>query len=103
MWAKRRGIPLVGTGDIHVPRQIDRTYTLVQADKDPVSIVRAIRAGRVEIVTEPLPVAEMAMIVAELVLRNEMLSTRFWRRLPTVFADVYGRRPHRVGRLPSYA
>jgi len=103
LWANRRGVPIVGTGDIHVPRQIDRTYSMVRAQKDPVSIVRAIRAGSVEVVTEPLPLAEMAIILAELSLRHEMLSTRFWRRLPTVFADVYGRRPHRIRRLASYA
>lgn len=103
MFCNRRGIPLVGTGDIHLPRQMNRTYSLVQADRDPLSIVRAIRRGDVEVVTEPLPVADMAMVMAELMIRNQLFSRRFWKRLPTVFADVYGRRPHRAHELASYA
>lgn len=99
-FCKRRGIPLVGTGDIHLPRQMNKTYSLVDADKDATSIVRAVRAGLVEVVTEPLSLAEMAMIMAELTVRNQVMSPRFWRRLPTVFADVYGRRPHRADVLP---
>ncbi len=102
-FCKRRGIPLVGTGDIHLPRQINRTYSLVEADRDPVSIVRAIRAGRVEVVTEPMSLADMALVMGELTVRNQLLSPRFWKRLPTVFADVYGRRPHRAHALESYA
>ena len=102
-FCKRRGIPLVGTGDIHLPRQINRTYSLVQAERDPVAIVRAIRSGFVEVVTEPLSLADMALVMGELTLRNQLLSPSFWKRLPTVFADVYGRRPHRAHELASYA
>ena len=98
-FCKRRGIPLVGTGDIHLPRQMNRTYSLVEAERDPVSIVRAIRAGQVEVVTEPISLVDMALLMGELSMRNQLLSSRFWKRLPTVFADVYGRRPHAAHEL----
>ena len=93
-FCKRRGIPLVGTGDVHLPRQMNRTYSLVEAERDPDSIVRAIRAGRVEVVTEPLSLVDMALTMGELTLRNQLLSRRFWQRLPTVVADFCGCRPH---------
>jgi hypothetical protein len=102
-FCKRRGIPLVGTGDIHLPRQMNRTYSIVEAQRDPVSIVRAIRAGLVEVVTEPLSLVDMALIMGELTVHNQLLSPRFWKRLPTVFADVYARRPHQAHELAGYA
>jgi len=81
--------PLVATGDIHLPDQIDRTYCLVEADKDPRSIVDAVRAGRIETVTEPMTVAQMAWMFGRLQARNHLGSLRSWRRLPRVFLDLY--------------
>ena len=53
-WAGRHGKPMVGNGDVHRLRQLGTTYSLVQAQCDPQSICDAIRAGRVEVRTEPL-------------------------------------------------
>lgn len=54
-WAIRHGKPLVGNGDVHRLAQLGTTYSLVEAEPDPQSICDAIRAGRVEVRTEPLP------------------------------------------------
>ena len=53
--AKERGIPLVGTSDLHNLRWMGYNYTLVDADKDPESIVRAVRGNKIKLVTQPLP------------------------------------------------
>jgi predicted metal-dependent phosphoesterase TrpH len=53
-WATRHGKPLVGNCDVHRLTQLGSTYSIVDAERDPRSICEAIRAGRVEICTEPL-------------------------------------------------
>jgi hypothetical protein len=54
-WAHARGKPLVGNTDVHVLDQMGTTYSLVDAEADADAICHAIRAGRVEVRTEPLP------------------------------------------------
>ncbi len=80
-FCRRHDLPLVGTGDIHVPSQINHTYALVNAEKNPASITEAVRAGQVELVTEPLSFFEMASFFAELTWRNQLTSTKFWKQL----------------------
>jgi predicted metal-dependent phosphoesterase TrpH len=62
--AARSGKPLVGTSDCHTRYQFGRTYSLVQADKSMASIIAAVKAGRLEVRTAPVPLARMAFIVA---------------------------------------
>lgn len=61
-----QGIPLIGSSDTHFLRQFNTTWTLVDADKDPLSIVRAVRAGKVEVVSRPLSLLEMAILGARI-------------------------------------
>jgi len=58
-WARARGVPVVGNGDVHRLRQLGTTYSLVEADRDPAAICAAVAAGKVRVVTRPLtwPVA----------------------------------------------
>lgn len=53
-WARTHGKPVVASTDVHRLDQIGPTYTLVDADPTAAAICCAIRAGRVEIRTEPL-------------------------------------------------
>ena len=53
-WARARSKPLVGNTDLHVLDQMGTTFSLVDADSHPDAICDAIRAGRVEVRTEPL-------------------------------------------------
>lgn len=53
-WARARGKPVVGNGDVHRLAQLGTTYSLVEAEHDPAAICRAIAAGHVRVVTEPL-------------------------------------------------
>ena len=52
--AKTHHKPLVGNTDLHRLDQLGTTYSLVDADPDPDAICDAIRAGRVEVRTEPI-------------------------------------------------
>jgi predicted metal-dependent phosphoesterase TrpH len=53
-WARVHGKPMVGNGDVHSLRQLGTTYSLVEAERDPVSICRAIAAGYVRVISAPM-------------------------------------------------
>ncbi|HUG52193.1 MAG TPA: PHP-associated domain-containing protein [Vicinamibacteria bacterium] len=54
-YARRMGIPLVGTSDCHRIWQLGTTYTLIDAEEKTISgVFAAIRANRVRVVTAPL-------------------------------------------------
>jgi predicted metal-dependent phosphoesterase TrpH len=69
-WAKSRGKPLVGNSDLHDVRQLGRTWSAVDAARDPIAICEAIRQGRVDVVSEPVPVAELVEIFSGMVWRG---------------------------------
>jgi predicted metal-dependent phosphoesterase TrpH len=55
--------PLLGTSDVHVLRQLGKTYTfLTVADRNLVSVATAIKAGQVELVTAPMTGRELTSI-----------------------------------------
>ena len=62
-WAAARGKPVVGNSDAHDIRQPGRTFSLVDADRDPDAICDAIRDGSVELHTTPVPVWELASVL----------------------------------------
>ncbi len=80
-FARLHGLPLVGTGDVHLPDQMGRTYVRVRARRDVDSIVEAVRAGHVRTATRPLSLIHMGWILFRLGLRNQALNPRIWRRL----------------------
>jgi predicted metal-dependent phosphoesterase TrpH len=69
-WAVSHGRPLVGSSDMHDIRQIDRTFTLVDAPPDAGEICEAVRRGRVEVRTEPVPYGELTGVFGGLMLRG---------------------------------
>jgi hypothetical protein len=54
-WARGRGKPMVGNSDLHMLEQMGTTYSLVDADARADAVCEAIRSGRVEVRSEPLP------------------------------------------------
>ncbi|MBD3305919.1 hypothetical protein GF339_06030 [candidate division KSB3 bacterium] len=52
--AHKYDVPLVGTSDAHELRQLNTTYSLIEAEKDVSAIIDAVRHHRVEVVTHPL-------------------------------------------------
>lgn len=61
-WARANGKPLVGNTDLHLLEQMGTTYTLVDAPAEADAICDAIRAGRVELRSNPLPIWRAAWI-----------------------------------------
>lgn len=52
--AEKYQLPLVGTSDTHLFHQLNRTFSLVKADKEIGSVVEAIKKGHVEVVSQAL-------------------------------------------------
>jgi predicted metal-dependent phosphoesterase TrpH len=75
-WARAHGKAVVGNSDLHDLRQLGRTYSLIDAPRDPAAICDAIRRGRVTLVTEPVPVFELADVFARMTLRPPMPAFR---------------------------
>ncbi len=78
--ARQAGLPLVGTSDAHQRGQFDTTYSLVEADEaEPEAIIQAVKKGRVDVVTRPLPFWQLLEINTKMVFRNRVL-----KRLPNL-------------------
>jgi hypothetical protein len=58
---------MVGNGDVHRLEQLGTTYSLVDAERDPVSICEAIAAGRVRVVSRPLSWSTAARVTTSLI------------------------------------
>ena len=52
-FAKSKGMPLLGLSDAHSLKQLDYTYTLIDADRSIPSIFEAIRDNKTTIVSRP--------------------------------------------------
>ena len=76
-WARARGKPVVGNSDLHDLRQLGRTYSLVDAPASAAAICEAIRAGRVELRTSPVPVPELTAVFGGMVVRSQPIA---WSR-----------------------
>ena len=63
-WARAHGKPVVGNGDIHLLGQLGTTWSLVDAEPNPNAICAAIKAGCVEVRTEPIPFPRMLSLLA---------------------------------------
>jgi predicted metal-dependent phosphoesterase TrpH len=67
--AERLGKPLIGNGDIHQLWQLGRTFTWIQAESNPSSIIASIKEGRTRVESKPLSYAKAA----------EWWATALWR------------------------
>jgi predicted metal-dependent phosphoesterase TrpH len=61
-WARANDKTLVGNTDLHLLEQMGTTYSLVHAEPDADAICEAIRAGRVDVRSEPLSSADAAQL-----------------------------------------
>ncbi len=60
--ARKHNKPLAGSSDCHNIWQVGYTYSLVEADKNIPSIIAAVKQGKVELVTTPLPLSTMVRV-----------------------------------------
>jgi predicted metal-dependent phosphoesterase TrpH len=67
-WAAANGKPLVGNTDLHRLDQLGTTFTVVDAPADADAICDAIRAGRVEVRSNPLSTPRLASIAGRMLL-----------------------------------
>ena len=65
-WARKRGKPLVGNGDVHRLRQLGTTYSLVDAEPHADAICEAVRAGRVQVEARPLSIVQAGALMMDL-------------------------------------
>ena len=75
-WAAAHDRPVVGNGDVHRLYQLGKTFSLVDAAPAADAICEAVRLGRVQLRTEPIPVAEAAIYMGSLFLSSWK---RAWR------------------------
>lgn len=61
------GLPLVGTSDTHVISQLGSTYSLVEAEKEVTSVIKAIKEGKLEIVSQPLGILYLSKISLKMI------------------------------------
>jgi predicted metal-dependent phosphoesterase TrpH len=85
-WAVRHGKPVVANSDVHRLHQLGRTYSLIDAQPTAASICAAIKAGGVQICTEPLTPGEAVAHLSDLLFSELLTATR--RRLLPMFQLV---------------
>jgi predicted metal-dependent phosphoesterase TrpH len=60
--SQKKEIPLVGTSDAHHMFQLGLTYSIIEAEKNMVSVFEAIKKGKIEIFTRPLSFRQLMLI-----------------------------------------
>jgi predicted metal-dependent phosphoesterase TrpH len=79
-WARARGLPLVGNGDVHRLGQLGTTFSLIDAEPDANAIVEAIRDRRVCVETAPISTARAAAILMSMMGGDVYGAARRWAR-----------------------
>jgi len=64
--ARKFHLPMIGTSDSHLLRQLNTTYSVIYAEKNKEAVIEAIKKGALEIVTIPLSMKEAGMIIREM-------------------------------------
>jgi predicted metal-dependent phosphoesterase TrpH len=72
-FAKKHHLPLVGTSDAHQRCQFHRTYSLIESEPEIESVINAIKAGRVRIISRPLPLSLVLKINLKMFWRNTII------------------------------
>ncbi|MDA8163271.1 MAG: hypothetical protein M0022_10295 [Desulfobacteraceae bacterium] len=67
------GLPMVGTSDAHQRCQFHTTYSIIDAEPDLPSVIQAIKLGKVEVVTRPLPLPFLMKVNFRMFWRNKVV------------------------------
>jgi predicted metal-dependent phosphoesterase TrpH len=70
--ASRFGLPLVGNSDTHTLEQFGSTWSEVECDSSPESLIAAIKAGKAVVHGRPLRAVPMAIILWKVIVRGYM-------------------------------
>lgn len=71
--SKEFGLPMVGTSDAHQRCQFHTTYSIIDAEPDLESVIESIKLGRVEVITDPLPLSFLLKINMRMLWRNQVI------------------------------
>lgn len=52
--AKENNKPIIGNSDLHIQHYFNRTYSMIDSDKDVASVISAIKNRKVNLVTNPM-------------------------------------------------
>ena len=72
-FAKKHQIPILGLSDTHSLKQLNYTYTLLDADKDMNSIFQSIKEDKITIVTRPAKLSTSSAVGIQLLATFLML------------------------------
>lgn len=64
-FAQKYNIPIIGNSDTHYRFQFGTTYSLIESKKDIISIIKAIKSGKIEIISRPFTTVELSLFVLE--------------------------------------
>lgn len=70
--AAQYNLPLIGTSDCHNTWQFGMTYTLVEAEKEIPSIIRAVKQRKVELCATPLSLVTISRILINYFLSKKL-------------------------------
>ena len=71
--------PLIGTSDNHILKYLDRTYSLIEAEKNIPSIFKAIQEHKIQIVSKSLPWWKLFTIISYmLIMADFKKKSRNW-------------------------
>ncbi len=60
--SEQQNLPLIGTSDCHFLWEFGSTFSLIDSKKDPQSIIEAVKNGKIEVCSTPLPLLSMLRI-----------------------------------------
>ena len=67
--AKIYNKPVIGNSDTHIIKNLGKTHSIIQAKKDTRNIIDSIKAGRIEIVTQPLTPIELIISALKMLIK----------------------------------
>ncbi len=88
--AQKYNKPIIGNSDAHHLMQLNHTYTLIDAEKDVSSIIKAIKSNKVKLITEPLPVNSFCSIIYRLMLnpKRKIMKNKEFKKFITAKKDI---------------
>ncbi|MEE9525466.1 MAG: PHP domain-containing protein [Candidatus Woesearchaeota archaeon] len=66
--AKKFNKPLIGTSDVHRLYQFNKTYSLIDADKNTNSVLDALRKNKIKIKTKPLSSINCSRVILSMIM-----------------------------------
>lgn len=80
LFISKHPLPIIGNSDLHRLEVLGSTYTLIDAPKDKQGVFAAIKAGKVKVVSKPVPLPRFIKIAVKIIsesLRKKIQRTRF--------------------------